>query len=404
MAVRGPDCEPAAALIVPDNLAALGVVRSLAPQGVTCTVCASSALGPAQYSRYARAVACPPPSAGRAFIDALVDIGRSFRVPPVLFVTAEAPMLLVERAREELAARFRLTIPPPEQFERLASKARLYALGAAAGVPVPKTWVLGDGTIPSGLHYPLVMKPTERVIRIAEYRVRTFRGEFGCKALLVANAGEAARVDRRARALGFEMLLQEAIPGPVSNLLTAAVFAGSNGDRAVFTARKLAQVPADFGDGSVVEAVPIPELELLVSRLLDHAGFVGLADIEFKRDALDGQMKLLDMNLRPWLWIDLASRCGVNLPYLLYCEAAQRAMPAQAQRPERVVWCSVRSLLRRSRGHGRETDRTVLRALLSVARGAGIEPTFARHDVLWRMLVSPRFWRDAVRRGRGESF
>jgi len=401
MRVRPADCESAAALIVPDSLTALGVVRSLAPHGVACTVCACSALGPAQYSRYARAVACPPPSAGRAFIDALLDIGRSFRVPPVLFVTDEASLLLAERAREELAARFRLTIPPLRQFEQLVSKAQVYALGTAAGVPIPETWALSGGVIPSGLHYPLVMKPTRRLARLAEYQVRSFRTEFGCKGLLVANAGEAVRVNRRARALGFEMLVQEVVPGPVTDLLTAGVFAGSNGDRAVFTARKLAQVPADFGDGSVVEGVPLPELEPLVSRLLDHAGFVGLADIEFKRDALDGQLKLLDMNLRPWLWIELASRCGVNLPYLLYCEAAHRGTAAHAQTAERVVWCSMRSLLRRSRGHGR-ADRAVLHALLSVARGAGIEPTFTRHDVLWRMLVSPRFWRDAVRSGRRE--
>jgi D-aspartate ligase len=397
-----PDCESPAALIVPDSLTALGVVRSLAPRGVPCIVCAPNALGPAQYSRYARVVACPPPAGGRAFIDALVNIGRSFRVPPVLFVTDESSMLLVEQAREELAVGFRLTIPPSAQLERLASKAQLYDLGTAAGVPVPKTWVLKEGAIPSGLHYPLVMKPTERVIRIAKYQLRSFRREFACKAILVTNAGEATKVERHARALGFEMLLQELVPGPVRNLLTAGVFAGSSGDRAIFTARKLAQVPADFGDGSVVEGAPLPELEPLVSRLLDHTGFIGLADIEFKRDALDGQMKLLDMNPRPWLWIELAGRCRVDLPYLLYCEALGRGAPAQAQSADRIVWCSVRALFRGSRGQGLSNFGTVLRALVRVARGAGMEPTLTRHDLLWRMLIAPRFWHEALRSGRRE--
>jgi predicted ATP-grasp superfamily ATP-dependent carboligase len=191
-------------------------------------------------------VACLQPSKGRGFVDALLDIGRSFPAPPLLFVTDESSMLLVERAREELAAHLLLTIPSATLFGQLVSKARLYEVGAAAGVPVPQTWVLSDRPIPSGLEYPLVMKPASRVIRITDYQLRSFRREFGCKALLVANAEEATAVSSRARALGFEMLLQEVVPGPVNELLTAGMFAGSTGSRALFTARKLAQVPAEF--------------------------------------------------------------------------------------------------------------------------------------------------------------
>jgi D-aspartate ligase len=402
MRVRPADSESPAALIVPDSLTALGLVRSLGPRGVPCTVGTSNALGPARYSRYAHVVACPQPTKGRGFVDALLDIGRSFPVPPLLFVTDESSLLLVQRAREELAAHFLLTIPSPAQFEQLLSKPRLYEVGAAAGVPVPQTWVLSDRSIPSGLEYPLVMKPANRVVRITDYQLRSFWREFGCKALLVANAREATAVSTRARALGFEMLLQEAVPGPVNELLTAGVFAGSNGSRAVFTARKLAQVPTDFGDGSVVEGVPLPELEPLVSRLLDYTGFVGLADIEFKRDARDGRIKLLDVNPRPWLWIELASRCGVNLPYLLYREAVGRGAPLQVQTAERIVWCSVRALFRRSRRQGPSDYRTVLHGLVRVARGAGIEAILARHDLLWRMFIAPRFWRAALRSGRSE--
>jgi D-aspartate ligase len=402
MRVCPPDSESPAALIAPDSLTALGLVRSLGPRGVRCTVATSGALGPARYSRYADAVACPQPREGRGFVDALLDIGRSFPVPPLLFVTDECSMLLVERAREELAAHFLLTIPSPAQFEQLVPKPRLYAVGAAAGVPVPHTWALSDHSIPPGLEYPLVLKPANRVIRVGDYQLRSFRDEFGCKALLVANAKEAAAACGRAWALGFEVLLQEAVPGPVNELLTAGVFAGSNGGRVVFTARKLAQVPADFGDGSVVEGVPLPELEPLVSRLLDYTGLVGLADIEFKRDARDGRIKLLDVNPRPWLWIELASRCGVNLPYLLYCAAAGRDAPLQVQTAERIVWCSMRALFRRSRGRSSSDYRAVLHGLARVARGAGIEAIVAPHDPLWRMFTAPRFWRAALGGGRRE--
>ena len=395
--------EAPGAVIVSDNLTALGLVRSLAPLGVACTVCAWNALGPARYSRHARVVACAPPSAGRAFVDALLTIGRAFPQPPVLLVTDESSMLLVEHVREELSSHFLLTLPGPTQFGQVVSKAQLHDLAAAAGVPIPETWLCSGSAVPPGLPYPLVMKPTQRVVWAGEDRLRSFRQEFGCKALLVDSADRAQAFAARAYQLGFEMLLQRPVPGPVQHLLTAGVFAAADGARALFTARKLAQVPADFGDGSVVEGVRLPELQPYVWRLIDHAGFRGLADIEFKRDGLDGQLKLLDVNPRPWLWVELATRCGVNLPYLLYCDTVhRRSGPIPTQTAERVVWCSVRSLVRSLRQQGLWDCRPLLSGLVSVARGAGIEATLARDDLLWRMLLTPRFWRDAVRTARGQ--
>ncbi len=405
----GPADSPPA-VIVPDNLTALGLVRSLAAHGVPCTVCAWNALGPARYSRHARAVACPPPHAGRQFIDALLAIGRSFAAPPVLFVTDESSAiqwlkqqlvrLLVARAHEELARHFTLTIPSPTDLAAVLSKPSLYELSAAAGVSAPESWTLQGDRVPPGVPYPIVVKPQQRVIWTGAYTLRSFRDDFGCKALLARDAREARAIATRARALGYELLLQRLVPGEVTDLRTAGVFAGRNGTRALFTARKLAQVPHDFGDGSIVEGVPMPELEPLVWRLIERAGFRGLADIEFKLDTVDGRLKLLDFNPRPWLWIELATRCGVNLAHLRYCDAIGRQVTAvPVQTADAVTWCSGRRLARTlwEQGWGRRA--AALRAALRAWRGAHMAGTFARTDPLWRMWLHPRFWHDVVRTG-----
>ncbi|MBI4516119.1 MAG: hypothetical protein HY699_09940 [Deltaproteobacteria bacterium] len=391
------DQQLSPAVIIPDNLTALGLVRSLAARGVPCTVAATSALGPAQYSRYSRAVACPPAEAGRAFVEGLSAIGRGLATRPVLFVADESTLMAVARHRQELAAYYRLTIPAAAQLAGLQSKLRLYELAAAAGVPTPETWEINGDEVPAGLPYPLVLKPEHRVIWTGNSCLRSFREEFGAKALLVRDATAAQQVVTRAHALGFALLLQRPIAGAVTDLVTAGVFAGHDGTRALFTARKLAQVPHDFGDGSVVEGVPLPAVEALTWRLVDHAGFVGLADIEFKHDAADGQLRLLDFNPRPWLWIELAARCGVNLPYLLYCETIGRnGQPVPSQSPACVKWGSLRALLRTLHQAGAGQRLQALRTW----RGATMGGAFARGDVLWRMLVQPRFWRAALQAAR----
>ncbi len=386
------------AVIVPDCATALGLVRSLAPRGVACTVCAWNELGPARYSRQARVVACPPPTAGRAFVDALRAIGRSFATRPVLFTADETSTLLADRARAELAAEFDLALASSPQLGDLLYKPRLYQLCAAAGVPTPQTWLIDEGRLPADLSYPLVLKPAQRVIHCGDYRVRSFRLEFGGKAVLVRNAAEAGSIAARARELGFEVLLQRPLAGPVTDLLTAGVFAGSDGRRALFTARKLAQSPPDFGDGAVVEGVVLPEVGPPAWRLIEHTGFVGLADIEFKRDPADGELKLLDVNPRPWLWIELAERCGINLPYLLYREAIGRpdgAVPTQ--QPGRAFWCSPRALLRAVRVTQGADRRAIVRAAVVSWRNVR-----RRDGVLMRMARRPGFWRDLLRAARGQ--
>jgi predicted ATP-grasp superfamily ATP-dependent carboligase len=389
------------AVIVPDGLTALGLTRSLAREGVPCIVGSANALGPARYSRHARPVPCPAPSAGRAFLDGLVALGRTHTDPPVLFVTDESSLLMVERGRAELQQWFRLTLPASATLAQWVSKPQLYQTSRMAGVATPQTWVLDGDALPGDATYPTVLKPTQRVTWAGEYALRSFRHEFGCKAMLARDAADARRLVGLARSRGFAMLMQQPIPGEVTDLLTAGVFAGRSGMRALFTARKLAQVPHDFGDGSVVEGLPLPDLAAPAWRVAEQAGLIGIADLEFKRDARDGQLKLLDANPRPWLWIELATRCGVNLPYLLYREAiGDPCATAPVQTAARVTWCSPRGVVRTLLAARGANRRAAVRAAWTTWRTGDRGDSFTRDGVLWRMIGRPAFWRDLASASR----
>jgi predicted ATP-grasp superfamily ATP-dependent carboligase len=206
---------------------------------------------------------------------------------------------------------------------------------------------------------------------------------------------ELAAVHRRAVDHGFQILVQEEIEGPVASLVSVGLYATRTGVPAAFTSRKLGQVPADFGDGLIVEAMHEPAVIPLATRAVQHFGYHGMADIEFKWDRRTGTYKLLDINPRPWLWINLPTACGVNLPYAAYLDAVGRPIDRAAfvQRDFRTRWVSVRGLanhVARCLLRGRLPE--VLAALRAHLRGPRIGPLLSAEDLLYRMVLSPAYW------------
>jgi predicted ATP-grasp superfamily ATP-dependent carboligase len=199
------------------------------------------------------------------------------------------------------------------------------------------------------------------------------------------------------------VLVQEEIEGPSSALYSLGVYMTRAGHAAAaFTAQKLAQVPADFGDGLIVRATRAPELIALGARALRHFGYHGIADIEFKWDAREGVFKLLDINPRIWPWIHLPTACGVNLPYAAYLDALDRPVMGDhfVQRNFDIRWLSTSGLMTftaRSFRAGRP------HRLLTVLRHAGrarVGGLVGAGDPLFRMFSSPMYWRDCLRRAK----
>lgn len=395
---------PAPALVYPDNLAALGVCRGLGLHGIRTAVLSTDRTAPGQYSSFAERVACPPAAEEAAFVEFLVQRARAGDEPAVLFLTDDSALVTVRRYHDVLAPWYRFPFGPWAILDRLMLKDELHRLLDGV-VPVPRTAVLAAGSALDAaadeVGLPAVLKPVLRcLVDRAAPEPLPFEKVFGAKAVRVRTREELARASARARAHGFSLVLQEEIPGPIENLCSVGLVATGAGLAAAFTSQKLGQVPAEFGDGLVVRAARVPEIVALAERAVRHVGFHGLADIEFKRDPRDGAFKLLDVNPRPWLWINLPTACGVNLPYAAWLEAMQRPLdPARfAQRDFETRWISLRGLAIAA-VHGLMAGRP-LEALATLARhrrGPRVGPLWHPRDPLVRMVVSPRFWWESLR-------
>ena len=78
-----------------------------------------------------------------------------------------------------------------------------------------------------------------------------------------------------------------------------------------------------------------------------QSSYRGIFSAEFKRDPRDGLFKLLEVNARPWWFVDFAVRCGVDVCRMAYDDALGREVPPlDTLRSRRDLHLSVLRLLR----------------------------------------------------------
>ena len=94
--------------------------------------------------------------------------------------------------------------------------------------------------------------------------------------------------------------------------------------KALFARRRLRIYPPDFGNSTAMVSIPLDDVQQAVDSLrtvLHAVGYRGIFSGEFKRDPRDGRFKLLEINTRPWWFIDFAVRCGVDVCRMAYDDA-----------------------------------------------------------------------------------
>jgi predicted ATP-grasp superfamily ATP-dependent carboligase len=158
---------------------------------------------------------------------------------------------------------------------------------------------------------PCILKPTVSHRFFRRFRTKLFE---------VDNAAELEAKYRLCRDSGLDVICQEIVEGPDSDLFRMQTYVNSKGKLAArFFARKIRQNPPGFGVMRIgVSTPPVPEAEEFSKRLIQAAGYTGYCSIEFKRDSRDGTLKLIEANARMPRSGSLALACGINFPWLMY--------------------------------------------------------------------------------------
>ena len=229
----------------------------------------------------------------------------------------------VAQYAEAATPRFLSVVPTRAALERLQDKGRLATLMQELDVPMPVTRLIRDGSdladLPQSKETFYFLKPTDS---------QRFLTHFGTKGMRVRTAEEARRRLAEIVGAGMSVVLQEYIPGPFTEHYFVDGYMDRRGRiRALFARRRLRIYPPDFGNSTAMVSVALDGVAQAVDsvqRVLQAVDYRGIFSAEFKHDARDGRFKLLEINTRPWWFIDFAVRCGVDLCRMAYDDAQGR--------------------------------------------------------------------------------
>ena len=324
------------ALVVGNGLNALGVVRSLGASGVPVTALCTSAQAPPARSRYAR-LELIPSNQGPQFIEHILRSTAHDHEPPLLFLTEEASVTAVSQAREQLAGRVRLRLPPRARLEALMHKAGFQHLAEALRAPVPPFVELRstlDLPRVSKLQFPCVLKPAAK-----DYRY----GARFKKAYVVGGPEEVARLYHEIEPVCPNMVVQQWIEGDDKDIFFCLQYAPNVTDPPVasFTGRKIRAWPPRVGGTASCTAAPEvhEELSAITAKFFRDTGVVGMAGMEYKRDRRDGRFYMVEPTVsRTDFQHEVATLNGVNLPYAAYCFELGLPLPKPVNVARRRVW------------------------------------------------------------------
>jgi D-aspartate ligase len=375
---------------------ALGVVRALGEAGVPVLVARYDARDMAHASRFVReAFWVPPPHTHEAeLVDALVALAA--RAGGGLLVPAsDEAVVAISRNAARLAPHYAVAAPAWEVVRNFIEKRRTYELAEAAGVPAPRTAVprsLEEAREAAArLGFPLLLKPSQSHL---------FFDRFRRKMVVIRGTRELAERFEEARRAGLEVLVQEIVPGPDTEVVNYNAYAWGGRPLVEFTARQLRKAPPHFGSPRVVRSERVEGVLAPGRAMLRALGLEGFACSEFKRDPRDGRYKIVDVNGRHNLSGLLAVRCGVNFPLLQYRHLVLGEAPHPAIFREGIYWTDVvrdvgyglRYLL-----HERQAPWTWLAPYL----GPGCDAIFDRSDLRPFLVRCGFLLRSALRLPRG---
>ena len=178
-------------------------------------------------------------------------------------------------------------------------------------MPSPGT-VLADGddaVREAGLRAPMVVKAVEG---------QEFALTFGQKALVAESVDEALTVARQASERGFQTIVQEIVPDSHERIYSLLAYVARDATMVTLVGRKVRQGPLRFGTSAVFEVDYEPTVLDQGLRLLQAAGYTGIAHVEFAQDPRDGEFRVLEVNTRLPVWAALAANRHLDLPRIVY--------------------------------------------------------------------------------------
>jgi len=326
----------------------LNLLRPLGFAGIPAIVASPYPREPALSSRYCSGRCLLPPLHNQeAVVETLLAVQERLastlgcRTP--LFYGNDDHLNLIYSFREQLTRRFLLLLNEPDVARALIDKDRFEALARDRGLAVPRT-LTWDDTGPGALSRaegPVLVKPRLKVgWDDSAIHLRLFGGQG--KARVFKN-GREVMAHPLASQLKEQLTFQVFTPGGDESLWSFHGYADEKGELlAWFVGHKLRTFPSLTGMSTFLELAHDDELAAIGRDIVARVPLKGVFKIDFKRDAGNGRVHVLEINARFNLWHHMAAKNGVNLLQVAYNYLVHGTRPAGTRYRTTFRWLYLR--------------------------------------------------------------
>jgi predicted ATP-grasp superfamily ATP-dependent carboligase len=299
---------------------ALVTVRSLGRRGLDVAALGGISSVPAFASRWCKQrFICPVQEGSEdylAYLEQLLDENRI----RVLIPCSDGTIALLRHNRQHLEQRVRIALAQEHALSVAVNKEQTLALARQLGLHIPYGVVVsGENDVPAAIReigFPAVIKPVESWLEKDQQGVRV-------ASCLVTTLDETYQAVETLTRHGGSVLFQQFLTGRRE----AVSFLYARGEIYARFAQWAKRTEPPLGGQSVLRqsiAVP-PDIGAKAERLVREMGLEGYSEVEFRRDSA-GLPYLMEINPRLSASVEIAVRCGVDFPLLLYQWANDEAI------------------------------------------------------------------------------
>jgi predicted ATP-grasp superfamily ATP-dependent carboligase len=301
----------------------LNLMRDLLRRGVRTVGVDCHAEHEGFRSRYGKSYLCPNPDTHPGeWLAFMIELAASLGAKPVIIPAADQFVSAIAAHAAILGQHYIFSMESVALQAALATKEQQYALAREHGLPIPRTAYIQSRAemeaFVAEARFPCLIKPRHQREWEALPEGNSLRGRK-----LVTAQDAAGMLAHYALTEPFrpEVVAQEIIAGGDDTKYCYLSVYGSGSRRLGHcVVREFRAFPVFFGSGSLVEPVVDPEIDMLCDRFLRGIGYVGICEIEVKRDTRDGVVRLIEANPRFSGTGDSALYTGVEIGWLHYLD------------------------------------------------------------------------------------
>jgi len=295
-------------------------------------------------SVYGKSYLCPDPDIyPDQWVAFMESLSKDLGARPVIIPAADRFVMALGRHADRLRNTYIFSTEAISVQAALATKEQQYDLARKHGFPCPHTAYiqsldeLRDFT--ANAQFPCLFKPRHQ---------RDWESLPEGHPLRYKKTISADSVEDLVRCYGMiapyrpEVVAQEVVPGPDDSKYCYLSVYGSGGERLAYcVVREFRGDRVFFGSASLVEPIVDDEIQSLCDGFLRGIHYVGLCEIEVKRDVRDGRVWLIEVNPRFSITFDCAIYTGIEVGWLHYLDLiGESVLPVEATRFNfrHIVW------------------------------------------------------------------